>query len=165
MDNLEPNAVLGEDDSFSKDEEILSHLKTLKMNYGIKKGGKGWQLHHSLINGDLLIDPQQLDDDFNRELKIYGNSLENTKTMIEKIIKANIPVWRPNDYKAETFKDDQHMKKVEKYLEGIKKKKTVVERRKDLKNKKKFGNEAHKRHVKVKQLKNAENKAERQKKN
>ena len=32
--------------------------------------------------------------------------------MIEKIIKANIPVWRPNDYKEETFKDDQHMKKL-----------------------------------------------------
>ena len=85
--------------------------------------------------------------------------------MIEKIIKANIPVWRPNDYKAETFKDDQPMKKVEKYLGDIKKKMTVVERRKDSGNKKKFGNEAHKRHVKVKQLKNAENKAERQKKN
>lgn len=83
--------------------------------------------------------------------------------MIEKIIKANIPVWRPNDYKAETFKDDQPMKKVEKYLGDIKKKMTVVERRKDSGNKKKFGNEAHKRHVKVKQLKNAENKAERQK--
>lgn len=152
-----------EDDTFSKDAELLSHLKVLKENYGVQKGTRGWLKHLSLINGDLGISPDDLENDFNREIKIYANSLENCKTMIEKLGKANVPVWRPTDYKAETFKSDEHMKKVEKHLEDIKRKMTVVEKRKDSKNKKKFGNEAHKRHVKVKQMKHAENKSIKEK--
>ena len=150
-----------EEGTLVKDERLLLHLSQLEQAAYPGKGRKKWLKHLSLIGGELDINNQQIEDDFNREIKIYGNTLTNCKSMLERLVKSNIPIWRPNDFKAETFKSDEHMKKVQKHLEDIKTKYNVVEKRKDAKNKKKFGNEAHKRHVKSKQMKNLESKAKR----
>ena len=81
-----------EDDTFSKDEEILVHLKTLQSKYYPKKSPKYWQKTLSITNGELTLTPQQLEDDFNRELKIYGATLTNSVLMVEKLMNAKIPV-------------------------------------------------------------------------
>ncbi|OMJ89687.1 hypothetical protein SteCoe_8140 [Stentor coeruleus] len=152
-----------EDDTFSKDEELLSRLNEMKDKYNLHNKKKAWLQYMTITNGDASMDFKLLEEDFNREVKFYAVAQENSKTMVDRLIKANIPVWRPNDFKAETFKLDEHMVKVQKHLEDIKNKIDIVGKRKEAKNKKKFGNEAHKRHVKSKQLKNNESKAKRQK--
>lgn len=147
-----------EDDTVSKDEKLNQRLKELVEKYNIR-GKNSWIQYLSVVKGDLGMETVSLEDDFNREVKFYGVALENSKSMIEKLTRNGIPVWRPNDYMAETYKTDFHMGKVQKHLIEIQQKLEMVEKRKDAKNKKKFSNEAHKRHVKAKQSKVKENKA------
>lgn len=149
-----------EDDTVSKDDALKERLDSLKKLYN-QSGRQSWTQYLSTVSGDLTMSLSDLQEDFNREVKIYAVALDNAKIVIEKLQKQGIPVWRPNDYKAETFKNDYHMGKVQKYLTDISAKIETVEKRKDAKNKKKFSNEAHKRHVKTKQLKVRENKAKK----
>lgn len=147
-----------EDDTVSNEERLKARLESLKKTYN-QSGKLAWMQYLSAVNGDVSLSLTDLQEDFNREVKFYAVALENAKNVIEKLQKQGVPVWRPNDYKAETFKNDYHMKKVQNYLSDISKKIEVVEKRKDAKNKKKFSNEAHKRHVKSKQLKVREQKS------
>jgi len=149
-----------EDDTVSKDDALNERLATLRKLYN-QTGKQSWTQYLSIVGGDLTMSLTDLQEDFNREVKIYAIALDNAKSVIERLHKRGIPVWRPNDYMAETFKTDHHMTKVQKYLTDISAKIETVEKRKDAKNKKKFSNEAHKRHVKTKQLKVRENKAKK----
>lgn len=147
--------------TYSKDAELLVHLKKLKKNYIKKAGSKEWTEHLSITKGEISLNSEDLEKDFDRELKFYENTLNNSTTMVNKLLENNIPVWRPSDYKAETLKNDQHMARIQKNLEDLKKKFEVVEKRKQAKSNKKFGNEAHKRHVRSKQLKKSEEKSKK----
>lgn len=149
-----------EDDTVSKDDKLDQRLSELKKTYN-KRGKDSLVQYLSIVKGSLDMETVSLEDDFNREVKFYAVALENAKEMIEKLTKKGIPVWRPNDFKAETFKTDYHMQKVQKHLQEIQQKLESVEKRKDAKNKKKFSNEAHKRHVKAKQSRLKENKAKK----
>lgn len=152
-----------EDDTFSNEAALKQCLTDLQKLYVPKRSKKAFLHFLAVTQGDVSINLSDIDEDFNRELKLYGNALDNSKSAIEKLIQLNVPVWRPKDYKAEMYKSESQMKKIEKHVEDIKKRMEVVEKRRGVKNSKKFSNEAHKRHVRAKQLRMGEQKAKRQK--
>ena len=52
------------------------------------------------------------------ELLIHKRALDNTKQMLKELSSEKIPLKRPNDFFAEMFKPDKHMKLIGKKLEG-----------------------------------------------
>lgn len=113
----------------------------------------------SISHGELNLEPEDLYNDLKRELSFYEFATENTKKALRKLNSLSIPVWRPNDYKAEMFKSEQQMSKLQEHLSQIKNKIEVVDQRKQAKNRKKFAEAAHKKHVKSRQMKVAEKKS------
>ncbi|CAG9324005.1 unnamed protein product [Blepharisma stoltei] len=141
--------------SLGKDPGDLSLEKKLKK---IK-----WVDHLAIKDQEIDLSMDDLQNDFKRELVFYNTALENAKTGIKQLGELNIPIWRPSDFRAEMFKTDEHMKKVQNNLIQAKKRIEIVEKRKEAVHKKKFSNNAHKKHVEAKQRQAIENSKKKKK--
>jgi|ERR1712000_21987 len=90
----------------------------------------------SAPTADSIPDVQ---DDLQRELAFYSQSLEAVKIARQKLKKEGVPFSRPKDYFAEMVKEDEHMEKIKaKLVEEATNKKAAAEARK-LRDLKKFG--------------------------
>lgn len=78
-------------------------------------------------------------DDLQRELAFYSQSLDAVRIGRTKLLKEGVPFSRPKDYFAEMVKEDSHMEKIKaKLIEEASNKKAAAEARK-LRDLKKFG--------------------------
>ncbi|KAI9794739.1 MAG: rRNA-processing protein and EBNA1-binding protein ebp2 [Candelina submexicana] len=94
--------------------------------------------HQSLTTPDPISIPD-VDDDLNRELAFYAQSLLAVKTARSLLKKEGVPFSRPTDYFAEMVKSDEHMGKVkEKIRDAAASKVAAAEARKQ-RDLKKFG--------------------------
>ncbi|KAI9793863.1 MAG: rRNA-processing protein and EBNA1-binding protein ebp2 [Peltula sp. TS41687] len=94
---------------------------------------------HQSITSTAPTDIADINDDLNRELAFYKQSLEAVQTA-RKLLKAEgMPFSRPADYFAEMVKSDEHMGRIkEKLVDEASRKKASAEARK-LRDLKKFG--------------------------
>ncbi|KAH0551596.1 hypothetical protein GP486_007186 [Trichoglossum hirsutum] len=74
---------------------------------------------HQTVNSSAPIDITDVNDDLNRELAFYKQSLNAVKVARALLKKEGVPFTRPADYFAEMVKSDEHM--------GIIKKKMIDE--------------------------------------
>ncbi|KAF2260366.1 Ebp2-domain-containing protein [Lojkania enalia] len=94
---------------------------------------------HQTITSDAPTKIPDVEDDLNRELAFYKQSLAAVKDAREKLKKEGVPFSRPADYFAEMVKSDEHMGKIkQKLIDEAAGKKAAAEarRQRDLK---KFG--------------------------
>jgi rRNA-processing protein EBP2 len=94
--------------------------------------------HHSITSAEPVEVPD-VDDDLNRELAFYKQSIDAVKQARLKLKAENAPFSRPNDYFAEMVKTDEHMGKVkQKLIDEATSKKASAEAKKQ-RDLKKFG--------------------------
>lgn len=94
--------------------------------------------HQSVVT-DEPVEIPDVEDDLNRELAFYKQSLSAVKEAKQKLKKEGVPFSRPADYFAEMVKSDEHMGKIkQKLVDDAAGKKAAAEarRQRDLK---KFG--------------------------
>lgn len=88
---------------------------------------------------DEPVDIADVEDDLNRELAFYKQSLSAVKDARQKLKKEGVPWARPTDYFAEMVKSDEHMGKIKaKLIDDAAGKKASAEARKQ-RDLKKFG--------------------------
>jgi rRNA-processing protein EBP2 len=94
---------------------------------------------HMSITSDEPVDIPDVEDDLNRELAFYKQSLAAVKDAQAKLKKEGLPFSRPVDYFAEMVKSDEHMGKIKaKLIDDAAGKKAAAEARKQ-RDLKKFG--------------------------
>jgi rRNA-processing protein EBP2 len=94
---------------------------------------------HMAVVTDEPVDIPDVEDDLNRELAFYKQSLSAVKDARAKLKKEGAPFSRPADYFAEMVKSDEHMGKIKKKLvDDAAGKKAAAEARKQ-RDLKKFG--------------------------
>jgi rRNA-processing protein EBP2 len=94
---------------------------------------------HMAVVTDEAVDIPDVEDDLNRELAFYKQSLSAVKDARAKLKKEGAPFSRPADYFAEMVKSDEHMGKIKKKLvDDAAGKKAAAEARKQ-RDLKKFG--------------------------
>jgi rRNA-processing protein EBP2 len=92
--------------------EFYSSLESKKL---IKKQGEvPFNEHMSIVNSGIVLMPENenVHNDLKRELCFYNITLLDTQDVMRVLLKNKIKIGRPNDYFAEMFKDDNHMRKV-----------------------------------------------------
>ncbi|KAL4728406.1 rRNA-processing protein EBP2 [Fusarium chlamydosporum] len=96
--------------------------------------------HQSLVSSNATAESiPDVQDDLQRELAFYTQSLEATRTARKLLRQEGVPFSRPKDYFAEMIKEDAHMEKVKaKLVEEASNKKAAQEARK-MRDLKKFG--------------------------
>ncbi|QPC73479.1 hypothetical protein HYE68_004231 [Fusarium pseudograminearum] len=96
--------------------------------------------HQSLVSSSATAESiPDVQDDLQRELAFYTQSLEATRTARKLLRQEGVPFSRPKDYFAEMIKEDAHMEKVKaKLVEEASNKKAAQEARK-MRDLKKFG--------------------------
>lgn len=94
---------------------------------------------HMSLTTDQDVEIADVDDDLNRELAFYKQSLSAVKDARALLKKEGAPFSRPADYFAEMVKDDEHMGKIkQKLMDEAAGKKASAEARKQ-RDLKKFG--------------------------
>jgi rRNA-processing protein EBP2 len=94
--------------------------------------------HQTLTSPDQ-VEIADVDDDLNRELAFYRQSLDAAKGARSLLKKEGVPFTRPTDYFAEMVKTDEHMGKIkQKMVDDAASKKAAAEARKQ-RDLKKFG--------------------------
>ena len=133
--------------SFAK-EDIISHqrlqinnttalLKSLK-SITLPISTMTFSEHQSLTTMDPVSIPD-VNDDLNRELAFYKQSLDAVKQARSLLKAEGVPFSRPSDYFAEMVKSDEHMGRIkEKLVDEAARKKASAEARKQ-RDLKKFG--------------------------
>lgn len=134
---------LGSDDR----EDILPHQRlTINNTSALLKAHKSIALPSSLpfsatqavVSAEQIQIPD-INDDLNRELAFYKQSLDAAIEGRNRLKKERVPYTRPNDFFAEMVKNDEHMGKVKaKMVEAAAGKKAAAEARKQ-RDLKKFG--------------------------
>lgn len=162
-----------------EDEERLNaKLNMLLADYLLKTSGKestevslpkkrkrlDWLEHLSVEGGSIELQKEDVENDFKRELAIYNVTIENTKKAIRMMEDQGVPVWRPEDYKAEMFKPDTLMEKIDKNQKQIDKRKEIVEKRKQVKHKRSFAKATHEKEKQRKMQRQLAKKSERKSK-
>lgn len=71
---------------------------------------------HQSITSDEPTEIPDVEDDLNRELAFYKQSLAAVRDAREKLKKEGVPFSRPADYFAEMVKSEEHMGKIKKKL-------------------------------------------------
>ncbi|QPC64587.1 hypothetical protein HYE67_006818 [Fusarium culmorum] len=96
--------------------------------------------HQSLVSSSATTESiPDVQDDLQRELAFYTQSLEAMRTARKLLRQEGVPFSRPKDYFAEMIKEDAHMEKVKaKLVEEASNKKAAQEARK-MRDLKKFG--------------------------
>jgi rRNA-processing protein EBP2 len=113
---------------------LTAALNRIKLPYS----KLGFSEHMSLTT-DEDVEIEDVDDDLNRELAFYKQSLSAVKDARGLLKKEGAPFSRPADYFAEMVKDDEHMGKIkEKLMNEAAGKKASAEARKQ-RDLKKFG--------------------------
>ncbi|KAH6569773.1 hypothetical protein BASA60_008109 [Batrachochytrium salamandrivorans] len=130
----------------NKKEAILSRLADIEPDLRLT-----WHERQTLTSTAATSDSvPDINNDLDRELAFYTQSLEAAKTARDICKKSKVPFTRPSDYFAEMVKSDQHMHRVRQRLveeaEGIK----ASERAKKQRDLKKFGKKVQ--HEKVMEL-------------
>lgn len=94
---------------------------------------------HQTISSSEQISILDVNDDLNRELAFYKQSLDAVNEARVLLKKEGVPFSRPNDYFAEMVKTDEHMEKIkQKMTDEAANKKAAAEARKQ-RDLKKFG--------------------------
>ncbi|KAF2196257.1 Ebp2-domain-containing protein [Delitschia confertaspora ATCC 74209] len=94
---------------------------------------------HMSVTTDEVVEIPDVEDDLNRELAFYKQSLSAVKDAHAMLKKEGIPFSRPADYFAEMVKSDEHMGKIKaKLIDEAAGKKAAAEARKQ-RDLKKFG--------------------------
>lgn len=94
---------------------------------------------HQIISSSEPIPISDVNDDLNRELAFYKQSLDAVNEARFLLKKEGVPFSRPNDYFAEMVKSDEHMEKIkQKMTDEAANKKAAAEARKQ-RDLKKFG--------------------------
>lgn len=91
---------------------FYSRLDSKKL---IKRDGKiPFTEHMAMVNDSIVVLPanENVHNDLKRELCFYNLTLLDTKEAMKILLQANVKIGRPNDYFAEMFKPDDHMRKV-----------------------------------------------------
>ncbi|KAK7193303.1 hypothetical protein DPSP01_013671 [Paraphaeosphaeria sporulosa] len=113
---------------------LTAALNRIKLPYA----KLGFSEHMSLTT-DEDVEIADVDDDLNRELAFYKQSLSAVKDARALLKKEGAPFSRPADYFAEMVKDDEHMGKIkQKLMDEAAGKKASAEARKQ-RDLKKFG--------------------------
>ena len=162
-----------------EDEQRLNaKLNMLLADYLLKTSGKestelslpkkrkrlDWLEHLSVEAGSIELQKEDIENDFKRELAIYNVTIENTKKAIRMMEAQGVPVEKPEDYKAEMFKPDTLMEKIDKNQKQIEKRKEVVEIRKQVKHKRSFAKATHEKEKQRKVQRNLAKKSDRKSK-
>ncbi|KAI9768233.1 MAG: rRNA-processing protein and EBNA1-binding protein ebp2 [Geoglossum simile] len=86
---------------------------------------------HQIVFSPGLSDIPDVNDDLNRELAFYKQSLDAVKIARNSLKKEGVPFTRPTDYFAEMVKSDEHMDVIKKkMMDEAASKKAAVEARK-----------------------------------
>ncbi|KAF2746008.1 Ebp2-domain-containing protein [Sporormia fimetaria CBS 119925] len=94
---------------------------------------------YQTITSDEPVEIEDVEDDLNRELAFYKQSLSAVKDARAKLTAEGVPFSRPVDYFAEMVKSDEHMGKIkQKLVDEAAGKKAAAEARKQ-RDLKKFG--------------------------
>lgn len=128
-------------------EDIVPHQRlTINNTAALQRAYKSFALpaslpfsHNQTITSAEPVVIEDIDDDLNRELSFYKQSLDAVKDARAKLKKEGVPFTRPTDYFAEMVKSEEQMGKVKAKLvdEAARKKASADARRqRDLK---KFG--------------------------
>ncbi|KAF2004180.1 Ebp2-domain-containing protein [Amniculicola lignicola CBS 123094] len=113
---------------------LLSALQRIQLPYS----KLAFSEHQSIVSDEPTEIPD-VEDDLNRELAIYKQSLAAVKEAWRKLKKEGVSVSRPVDYFAEMVKDDEQMGKIKaKLIDVAAGKKAAAEARKQ-RDLKKFG--------------------------
>lgn len=129
-------------------EDVIPHQRlTINNTSALLAGLNRIQLPYSKlpfseymsITSDEPVDIPDVEDDLNRELAFYKQSLAAVKDAQAKLKKEGLPFSRPVDYFAEMVKSDEHMGKIKaKLIDDAAGKKAAAEARKQ-RDLKKFG--------------------------
>ena len=118
-------------------DEFYNRLNSKKL---IKKQGKVPFVEHMTVVNDTIVvlpDNAAVHNDLKRELWFYNMTLQNAKKGVEMLIQSNVKIGRPNDYFAEMFKPDEHIRKIkQKILKQEEKIKRFEEKKLRIDNKK-----------------------------
>ena len=158
-DAIDVEDGLGEDDddiplselsdlSSTAKEDIIPHQRlTINNTAALLKSLRSFALplstmafsEHQSLTSEEPVSIADIDDDLNRELAFYKQSLDAV-TQARKLLKAeDVPFSRPTDYFAEMAKTDEHMGRIkQKLVDEAAGKKAAAEARK-LRDLKKFG--------------------------
>ncbi|KAL5380853.1 hypothetical protein PMIN06_010672 [Paraphaeosphaeria minitans] len=113
---------------------LTAALNRIKLPYGKLSFSE-----HMSLTTDEDVEIADVDDDLNRELAFYKQSLSAVKDARGLLKKEGAPFSRPADYFAEMVKDDEHMGKIkQKLMDEAAGKKASAEARKQ-RDLKKFG--------------------------
>ncbi|KAI9686161.1 MAG: rRNA-processing protein and EBNA1-binding protein ebp2 [Bathelium mastoideum] len=146
----EEDIPLSDLDSLASEEkgDIIPHQRlTINNHAALNKAYKSIALpysqlqfsdHMSTTTAEAVQIPD-VDDDLNRELAFYKQSLDAVNEARPKLKKEGIPFSRPTDYFAEMVKSDEHMGKIkQKLVDEAASRKAAAEARKQ-RDLKKFG--------------------------
>lgn len=118
-------------------DDFYNRLNSKKL---IKKQGKVPFVEHMTVSNDTIVvlpENAAVHNDLKRELCFYNMTLQNAKKGVEMLIQSNVKIGRPNDYFAEMFKTDEHMRKIkQKVLKQEEKIKQFEEKKLRIDNKK-----------------------------
>uniref|UniRef100_A0A914UL77 rRNA-processing protein EBP2 n=2 Tax=Plectus sambesii TaxID=2011161 RepID=A0A914UL77_9BILA len=89
-------------------------------------------------------DEEAVDNDFDREIRFYKQAQQAVEVALRRLVKLNVPVFRPDDYYAEMVKSDQHMTKVRRNLLEVQQGKEKQEAVRRLREEKKFASKVQK---------------------
>ena len=128
-------------------EDVVPHQRlTINNTAALQRAYKSFALpaslpflHNQTITSAEPVQIEDVEDDLNRELSFYKQSLDAVKDARAKLKKEGVPFTRPTDYFAEMVKSEEQMGKVKAKLvdEAARKKASADARRqRDLK---KFG--------------------------
>lgn len=146
-----------DDDDVSVDEDIVPYQRlTINNTSALQRSLASFTLpyssmtfsEHQTIVSTTPTGIPDVDDDLNRELAFYAQSLAAVKEARARLRKEGVPFTRPVDYFAEMVKSDEHMGKVKgKLVEAAASKKASQDarRQRDLK---KFGKQVQQEKLK-----------------
>lgn len=145
----EDDIALSDIESLASDDkgDIIPHQRlTINNTAALQKAYKSFALpssipfsHNQTVTSAEPVQIDDVEDDLNRELAFYKQSLDAVKDARAKLKKEGVPFSRPTDYFAEMVKTEEQMGKVKQKLvdEAARKKASADARRqRDLK---KFG--------------------------
>eukprot|EP00752_Nemacystus_decipiens_P014973 g13331.t2 len=95
----------------------------------------------TLTISDIPLELEDVHDDLKREVSFYNNALEAVKRGRTKLVAANVPYKRPEDFLCEMVKTDAHMDKIKDKLIFEQQKMDAFEQRKARQEQRKYAKE------------------------
>ena len=122
----------------TNNDKILTALNKLvrnfkdrySKNYKMNFAERNTVISSSEVEDFPLTNNFNINPEIMKEVNFYNKTLLNAKKALLKIKSENVKIFRPKDFYAEMFKDDDHMDKVKVVLEKKKRKIQTVEKKK-----------------------------------